>query len=50
MMGSTRRCFKLSLLLDNREGLMPYDYSSTEISLDTMYAYYKQRYDRNRGK
>ena len=35
---------------EKREGLMPYDYSSTEISLDTMYAYYKQRYDRNRGK
>lgn len=33
-----------------REGLMPYEYSNRPISLDTMYAYYKERYDRNRGK
>lgn len=33
-----------------REGLMPYDYSEKEISLDTMYEYYKERYDRNRAK
>lgn len=33
-----------------REGLMPYDYSNREISLDTMHDYYKQRYDRNRAK
>lgn len=31
-----------------REGLMPYDYSKKPISLDTMYQYYKARYDRNR--
>ncbi len=31
-----------------REGLMPYDYSDKEISLDTMYAYYRERYNRNR--
>lgn len=34
---------------DMREGLLPYDYSEREISLDTMYAYYKERYDRNRA-
>lgn len=33
-----------------REGLMPYDHSEREISLDTMYEYYKERYDRNRAK
>jgi len=33
-----------------REGLMPYDYSEREISLDTMYKYYKERYERNREK
>lgn len=33
-----------------REGLMPYDYSDREISLDTMHAYYKERYDRNRAR
>lgn len=35
---------------EKREGLMPYDYSDRPISLDTMYEYYKARYDRNRGK
>lgn len=35
---------------EKREGLMPYDYSAEEISLDTMYYYYKERYDRNRAK
>lgn len=35
---------------DMREGLMPYDYSNKEISLDTMHDYYKERYDRNRAK
>lgn len=35
---------------EKREGLMPYDYSEKEISLDTMYAYYKERYDRNRAR
>lgn len=33
-----------------REGLMPYDCTEREISLDTMYEYYKERYDRNRAK
>lgn len=35
---------------EKREGLMPYDYSEREISLDTMYEYYKERYDRNRAR
>lgn len=35
---------------EKREGLMPYEYSEREISLDTMYAYYKERYDRNRAQ
>lgn len=35
---------------EKREGLMPYDYSEEEISLDTMHDYYKERYDRNRGR
>lgn len=35
---------------EKREGMMPYDYSTEEISLDTMYSYYKARYDKNRGK
>lgn len=35
---------------EKREGLKPYDYSSCEISLDTMHDYYKERYDRNREK
>ena len=34
---------------EKREGLKPYDYSDREISLDTMYEYYKERYDRNRA-
>ncbi len=33
-----------------REGLMPYDRSEKEISLDTMHDYYKERHDRNRSK
>lgn len=33
-----------------REGLAPYEYSDREISLDTMYHYYKDRYDRNRSE
>lgn len=35
---------------EKREGLSPFDYSDKEISLDTMYRYYKERYDRNRAK
>ena len=35
---------------EKREGLMPYEYSNELISLDTMYNYYKERYDRNRAK
>ncbi|GAB6975394.1 Panacea domain-containing protein [Prevotella falsenii] len=35
---------------EKREGLMPYEYSNTSISLDTMHGYYKERYDRNRAK
>lgn len=34
---------------EKRNGLKPYEYSSSEISLDTMYDYYKERYDRNRA-
>lgn len=34
---------------EQREGLAPYAYSDKEISLDTMYNYYKERYDRNRA-
>ncbi len=33
-----------------REGLRPYEKSDAEMSLDTMYRYYKDRYDRNRSK
>lgn len=35
---------------EQREGLSPYDYSDKEIALDTIYNYYKERYDRNRTK
>lgn len=35
---------------EQRENLLPYEYSDKEISLDTMYDYYKDRYDRNRKK
>lgn len=35
---------------EQREGLLPYVRSDKEISLDTMYTYYKERYDRNRAK
>lgn len=34
---------------EQRIGLLPYARSDKEISLDTMYTYYKQRYDRNRA-
>ena len=33
--------------VEQREGLSPFDYSNREISLDTMYSYYKARYDKN---
>ena len=32
---------------EKREGLMPYDKSTAEISLDTMFNYYSERYRRN---
>lgn len=32
-----------------REGLLPYQSSNKEISLDTMYRYYKERHDRRRA-
>lgn len=33
-----------------REGLMPYERSSQEISLDRMYQYYKERHDKRRER
>lgn len=33
--------------VEQREGLSPFDYSNREISLETMYNYYKARYDKN---
>lgn len=33
-----------------REGMQPYEQSEREMSLKTMYEYYKERYDRNRAK
>jgi uncharacterized phage-associated protein len=35
---------------EKREGLPPYQRSEEELSLDTMYSYYKARRDRNREK
>jgi uncharacterized phage-associated protein len=35
---------------EQREGMAPYVYSDKEMSLSTMYHYYKERYDRNRTK
>ena len=35
---------------EKREGMAPYEYSDKEMSLSTMYHYYKERYDRNRAK
>lgn len=32
---------------DQRKGLAPYEYSQRDISLDSMYNYYKARYERN---
>lgn len=34
---------------EQREGMAPYEYSDKEISINTMYNYYKERYDRNRA-
>lgn len=34
---------------DQRKGLSLFDYSQREISLDSMYNYYKARHDRNHG-
>ena len=36
--------------IEQREGLAPYEYSDKEMSISTMYHYYKGRYDRNRAK
>lgn len=33
-----------------RDGLKPFERSNKELSLDTMYEYYKARHDRNRNK
>ena len=35
---------------EQREGLAPYEYSDKEMSIHTMYQYYKERYDRNRKR
>lgn len=35
--------------VEKREGLKPFDRSDREISLDTMYSYYKARHERNKG-
>jgi len=35
---------------EKREGLLPFEKSTNVISLDTMWQYYKARYDRNRGR
>ena len=35
---------------EQREGMAPYEYSDKIISLNTMYHYYKERYDRNRKR
>lgn len=35
---------------EKREGLMPYERSTREISLDTMYHYYKTRHDNNKAQ
>lgn len=36
--------------VDARKDLRPFDRSNQELSLDTMYEYYKARHDRNRNK
>ncbi len=35
---------------EQRKGMSPYEYSDKEMSIDTMYNYYKERYDHNRAK
>lgn len=35
---------------EQREGLLPFERSERELSLDTMYRYYKARHDYNRSK
>lgn len=35
---------------EQREGLLPYEKSTKEISLDTMYQYYKERHENNRKR
>lgn len=35
---------------EKREGLLPFEKSTNVISLDTMWQYYKARYDSNRGR
>lgn len=35
---------------EQREGLLPFERSDRELSLDTMYRYYKARHDYNRSK
>lgn len=35
---------------EQRIGLKPYTYSDNEMSLDTMYSFFKERYDNNRKK
>ncbi len=36
--------------VEKREGLAPYEKSDVEMSLDTMFSYYMERHERNRGK
>ena len=36
--------------VEKREGLKPYERSTAELSLDTMYQYYKERHERVRNK
>lgn len=33
---------------EKREGLSPFDYSDEELSIDTMYSYYKERIDKKK--
>lgn len=35
--------------VEKREGLRPFDRSQTELSLDTMYEYYKERHEKSRA-
>ena len=36
--------------VEGREGLRPFDRCNRELSLNTMYEYYKERYEHNRAK